>query len=193
MTYGKDNGKLIIFSAPSGAGKTTIVQHLLEVFRNLNFPYRLAVAKNAKAKPMVLIIIFFPSAEFKEKIKNNEFAEWEEVYTDHFYGTLKSEIERIWNKGKHIIFDMDVVGGLNLKKLFGDKALAVFVMPPSIEHLKARLKLRETETPESIARRIGKAGTELQTSVHFDKIILNDDLEKAFAEAKKVVSEFISQ
>jgi len=189
----KGDGKLIIFSAPSGAGKTTIVQHLLEVFPQLEFSVSACSREKRKGETHGVDYYFLSIAEFKEKIKNNEFAEWEEVYTDHFYGTLKSEIERIWNKGKHIIFDMDVVGGLNLKKLFGDKALAVFVMPPSIEHLETRLKMRETETPESIARRIGKAGTELQTSVHFDKIILNDDLKKAFAEARKVVSEFIKQ
>jgi len=188
-----ENGKLIIFSAPSGAGKTTIVQHLLEVFPQLEFSVSACSREKRRGETHGVDYYFLTVEEFKGKIKNNEFAEWEEVYTDHFYGTLKSEIERIWNKGKHIIFDMDVVGGLNLKKLFGDKALAIFVMPPSIEHLEKRLKLRETETPESIARRIGKAAHELQTAKYFDKIILNDDLDKAFIEAKKIVSEFISQ
>jgi guanylate kinase len=189
----KDNGKLVIFSAPSGAGKTTIVQYLLETFPQLEFSVSACSREKRKGETHGVDYYFLSITEFKEKIKNNEFAEWEEVYKDHFYGTLKSEIERIWNKGKHIIFDMDVVGGLNLKKLFEEKALAVFVMPPSIGHLETRLKLRETETAESIARRIGKAEEELRTSIHFDKIILNDDLEKAFVEAKKITSEFISQ
>ena len=134
---------------------------------------------------------FISVDEFKKKIENEEFVEWEEVYKDNFYGTLKAEIERIWKKGHHIIFDMDVVGGLNLKKLFGKQALAIFVMPPSIDHLEARLKMRETETPESIARRLGKAEVELQTADQFDTIILNDTLEHAFAEAEKKVGEFL--
>jgi guanylate kinase len=134
---------------------------------------------------------FISVEEFKQKIASEEFVEWEEVYKDNFYGTLKAEIERIWKKGHHIIFDMDVVGGLNLKKLFGKQALGIFVMPPSIQHLEARLKMRETETPESIARRIGKAEVELQTADQFDKIVLNDTLEHAFAEAEKIVGEFI--
>ena len=129
--------------------------------------------------------------EFKEKITNDEFIEWEEVYKDNFYGTLKSEVERIWKKGNHIIFDMDVVGGLNLKKQFGEESLAVFVMPPSIEHLEKRLQSRETETLESIKRRIGKAENELQAAPMFDKIILNDTLAHALAEAEKLVSEFL--
>jgi guanylate kinase len=142
---------------------------------------------------MEWIIILFLWMNSKKKIKNNEFAEWEEVYKDNFYGTLKAEIERIRKKGHHIIFDMDVVGGLNLKKQFGDQALAVFVMPPSIEHLEKRLKSRETETPESIARRIGKAEVELQTAHQFDSIILNDTLEHAFQEAEKIVNAFVEK
>ena len=136
---------------------------------------------------------FISVEEFKEKIRNGEFAEWEEVYKDNFYGTLNAEIERIWKKGHHLIFDMDVVGGLNLKRQFGDLALAIFVMPPSIQHLENRLKMRETETPESIARRIGKAEVELQTSSQFDKIILNDSLEHAFEAAEKIVGEFLAE
>lgn len=188
-----DNGKLIIFSAPSGAGKTTIVQYLLKVFPQLEFSVSACSRPKRNGETHGVDYYFLSIEEFKQKIANNEFVEWEEVYKDHFYGTLKSEIERIWNKGKHIIFDMDVTGGLNLKKQFGDKALAIFVMPPSIQHLEERLKLRETETPESIARRIGKAHHELQTAKIFDKIILNDNLDHAFAQAVKMVSEFISQ
>jgi guanylate kinase len=134
---------------------------------------------------------FFSLEEFKQKISDNDFIEWEEVYKDNFYGTLKVEIERIWKKGMHVIFDVDVVGGLNLKNQFGDLALAVFVMPPSIKHLEMRLRSRDTETDESIARRIGKAENELKTADLFDKIILNDKLENAFEEAEKIVSEFL--
>src|ERR1044072_3908135 len=150
-------GKLVIFSAPSGAGKTTIVQHLLRVFPDLEFSISACSREIRRGETYGVDYYFLNVEEFKEKIANNEFAEWEEVYTDNFYGTLKSEIERIWRNEKHIIFDMDVIGGLNLKKQFGDRALAIFVMPPSIEHLESRLRTRETETPESIARRIGKA------------------------------------
>jgi guanylate kinase len=184
-------GKLIIFSAPSGAGKTTIVHHLIKIFPELEFSVSACSRPIRKDETYGVDYYFLSVEDFKQKIANNEFVEWEEVYKDNFYGTLKTEIERIWKKGKHIIFDMDVVGGLNLKKQFGDQALAIFVMPPSIEHLEKRLKMRETETPESIARRIGKAANELQTSDLFDKIILNDKLENAFAEAEKMVGEFI--
>lgn len=184
-------GKLVIFSAPSGAGKTTIVQHLLKVFPDLEFSISACSREIRRGETFGVDYYFLSIEEFKEKIANDEFVEWEEVYTDNFYGTLRSEIERIWRKGNHIIFDMDVVGGLNLKKQFGDQALAVFVMPPSIEHLESRLKMRETETPESIARRIGKAEKEIATANQFDKIILNDNLERALEEAENIVGEFL--
>lgn len=185
-------GKLIIFSAPSGAGKTTIVQNLLKKTPKLEFSVSACSRPMRKDETHGVDYYFISVDEFKQKILNEEFVEWEEVYKDNFYGTLKAEIERIWKKGHHIIFDMDVVGGLNLKKLFGEQALAIFVMPPSIQHLEDRLKLRETETPESIARRIGKAEVELQTADQFDTVILNDALEHAFIEAEKVVGEFLS-
>jgi guanylate kinase len=184
-------GKLVIFSAPSGAGKTTIVQHLLKVFPDLEFSISACSRDIRRGETYGVDYYFLTVDEFKEKIANNEFAEWEEVYKDNYYGTLKSEIERIWRNEKHIIFDMDVIGGLNLKKQFGEKALAVFVMPPSIEHLEKRLKSRETETPESIARRMAKAAQELKTSDQFDVIIHNDNLEKALEEAENVVGEFL--
>ena len=184
-------GKLIIFSAPSGAGKTTIVHHLLNKVPKLEFSVSACSRPIRKDETHGVDYYFISVDDFKKKIENEEFVEWEEVYKDNFYGTLKTEIERIWKKGHHIIFDMDVVGGLNLRKQFGDQALAIFVMPPSIQHLEERLKMRETETPESIARRIGKAEVELQTADQFDKIILNDSLEHAFAEAEKTVSEFL--
>jgi guanylate kinase len=184
-------GKLIIFSAPSGAGKTTIVQHLLKKVPLLEFSVSACSRPMRKDETQGVDYYFISVDEFKIKITNNDFVEWEEVYKDNFYGTLKSEIERIWKKGHHIIFDMDVVGGLNLKKQFDKNALAIFVMPPSIQHLENRLKMRETETSESIARRLGKAEVELQTAEQFDKIILNDTLEHAFIEAEKVVNEFL--
>ncbi|MDO9186196.1 MAG: guanylate kinase [Bacteroidota bacterium] len=185
------DGKLIIFSAPSGAGKTTIVHHLLEEFPQLEFSVSACSRPMRKGETHGVDYYFFSLEEFKQKISDNDFIEWEEVYKDNFYGTLKVEIERIWKKGMHVIFDVDVVGGLNLKNQFGDLALAVFVMPPSIKHLEMRLRSRDTETDESIARRIGKAENELKTADLFDKIILNDKLENAFEEAEKIVSEFL--
>lgn len=185
------DGKLIIFSAPSGAGKTTIVHHLLKVFPQLEFSVSACSREIRKNETHGVNYYFLSVEEFKQKISNNDFIEWEEVYKDNFYGTLKVEIERIWKKGMHVIFDVDVVGGLHLKNQFGDLALAIFVMPPSIQHLEARLKLRDTETPESIARRIGKAENELKTADLFDKIIFNDKLENACAEAEEIVAEFI--
>ena len=184
-------GKLIIFSAPSGAGKTTIVQHLLKKIPELEFSVSACSRPMRKDETHGVDYYFLSLDEFKQKIADEEFIEWEEVYTDNFYGTLKSEVVRIWKKGKHIIFDMDVVGGLNLKKQFGKESLAIFVMPPSIEHLEKRLNSRETETPESIKRRIGKAENELKAAILFDKIILNDTLEHALVEAEKIVSEFL--
>lgn len=187
----KTEGKLVIFSAPSGAGKTTIVRHLLKVFPQLEFSVSACSRAKRGHETNGVDYYFLSVEEFKKKIEANEFIEWEEVYKDNFYGTLKVEVERIWKKGMHVIFDVDVVGGLHLKNQFKDSALALFVMPPSIQHLESRLKMRETETPESIARRIGKAANELKTADLFDKIILNDNLEQAFAEAEKVVAEFL--
>ena len=184
-------GKLIIFSAPSGAGKTTIVHHLLKVFPQLEFSVSACSRPMRDGETNGVDYYFMPVEEFKKKITNNEFIEWEEVYRDNFYGTLKIEIDRIWKKGKHVIFDVDVIGGLNLKNKFADRALAIFVMPPSIQDLETRLKSRETETPESVARRIGKAENELKTADLFDIVILNDELENAFAEAEQVISKFI--
>ena len=184
-------GKVIIFSAPSGAGKTTIVHHLLKEFPQLEFSVSACSRPMRKGETNGVDYYFISVEEFKNKIANNEFAEYEEVYKDNYYGTLKSEIERIWKKGKHIIFDMDVMGGLNLRLQFGDNALAIFVMPPSVENLESRLKSRETETSESIARRIGKAAQEIKKAELFDKIILNDNLETALKEAEQVVKQFL--
>lgn len=184
-------GKCIIFSAPSGAGKTTIVHHLLKVFPQLEFSVSACSRPIRKGETDGKDYYFIGVEGFKKKIQEDAFIEWEEVYTDNFYGTLKSEIERIWKNRHHVIFDVDVIGGLNLKKKFGDKALAIFVMPPSIQHLEERLKQRDTETPESIARRMAKASQELETASQFDVQILNDNLEKALKEAENVVSNFL--
>jgi guanylate kinase len=185
-------GKLIIFSAPSGAGKTTIVHHLLNTFpETLEFSVSACSRPKRKDEAEGVDYYFLSLEEFKHRIAMDEFVEWEEVYTDNFYGTLKVEIERIWKKGKCVIFDVDVNGGLNLKNIFREKALAIFVMPPSISSLEERLKKRETETPESIARRIGKAAEELNKSKAFDKIILNNKLEEAFVQAEQITRDFL--
>lgn len=183
--------KLVIFSAPSGAGKTTIVKHLLR--QNLGLEFSISAASREKRPNEVhgRDYYFLSSDEFKSRIKNNEFIEWEEVYENHFYGTLKSEVDRIWNNGNSVIFDVDVIGGLNIKKQYGDKALAVFVMPPSIEELKKRLNARSTESPENLRKRIEKAEAEISFSERFDKIVVNDVLDKALNEATIMVSEFL--
>ena len=186
-------GKLIIFSAPSGAGKTTIVRHLLKKFKELEFSVSACSRAKRNGEKENVDYYFLTVDEFKQKIALGAFVEWEEVYHDHFYGTLKSEVTRIWSHGKHVIFDVDVEGGLNLKKEFGEKALAVFVMPPSIKHLEERLKLRQTETPESVDRRITKAEKELTTANQFDTIVLNDNLQTAFIQAEQLVTAFLKK
>ena len=191
MSSNSHKGKLVIFSAPSGAGKTTIVHHLLTKDYGLEFSVSACTRARREGEIDGKDYYYLSIIDFKKNIDLDEFVEWEEVYKDNFYGTLKSEIERIWKKGKHVIFDVDVDGGLNLKKAFGDRALAIFVMPPSIDALRERLEQRETETPESIARRIGKAPLELQKSSLFDIILVNSDLEIACAKAEQVVEEFL--
>jgi guanylate kinase len=186
-------GKLIIFSAPSGAGKTTIVKHLLQKKFGLEFSVS---ATSRKPRPVEIEgkDYYFLSAEaFRKKIENDEFLEWEEVYNGIFYGTLKSEVERIRNTGKNVIFDVDVAGGLNIKKIYGPEVLAVFVQPPSVEELKNRLQNRSTESEEKIKMRIAKAEKELEFARKFDVIIVNDDLSKALNEAENVISEFLSE
>ena len=188
------NGKLIVFSAPSGSGKTTIVRHLLnqEQFQ-LEFSIS-ATSREARGNEKDGEDYYFISAkEFKNKIKLDEFLEWEEVYIDNFYGTLKTEVERIWSKGKHVIFDIDVAGGLRIKKKFPERTLAVFVKPPDINELIIRLKQRGEESPEKIAMRVAKAPTEMATAPQFDTIILNDDLKTALDDAENLVKDFINK
>lgn len=187
-------GKLIVFSAPSGSGKTTIVRHLLnqEQFQ-LEFSIS-ATSREARGNEKDGEDYYFISAkEFKNKIKLDEFLEWEEVYIDNFYGTLKTEVERIWSKGKHVIFDIDVAGGLRIKKKFPERTLAVFVKPPDINELIIRLKQRGEESPEKIAMRVAKAPTEMATAPQFDTIILNDDLTTALNDAENLVNDFLNK
>lgn len=185
-------GKLLVFSAPSGSGKTTIVRHLLALdYLNLEFSIS-ATSRPSRGEEVDGKDYYFLSIkEFKNKIKNNEFLEWEEVYRDSFYGTLKSEVERIWAKGKHVIFDIDVAGGLRIKKKYPAETLAVFVKPPSVDELKIRLKKRKTESEEKINMRIAKASIELATAPQFDIIIKNVNLDRALQEAEKLVADFV--
>lgn len=186
-------GKLIIFSAPSGAGKTTIVHHLLEQDFNLGFSTS-ACSRERRSNEMDGVDYHFLGIEkFKEKIANDEFIEWEEVYPNQFYGTLKSELNSLLGQGKNVIFDVDVVGGLNIKKHYGKQALAIFVMPPSLDHLRQRLEHRSTESAEALQRRLAKAEKELTVSDQFDQVLLNDNLENAFSKAEHIVSDFLSE
>lgn len=185
--------KCIIFSAPSGAGKTTIVRRLLAKGFPLEFSISAATREKRGVEKDGIDYYFLSVDEFRKKIAEKEFIEWEEVYEDHFYGTLKSEIERIWESGKAVIFDVDVVGGINLKKHFGENALSIFVMPPSMKALEERLKGRGTDSPERIQKRLAKAKKELITADQFDFVVLNDDLEKAVGAANLIVKKFLAQ
>ncbi len=186
-------GKLIIFSAPSGSGKTTIVKHLLQQNYGLVFSISVTSRQPRPNEEHGTDYHFIPEKEFRKKIEQNEFLEWEEVYNGIFYGTLKSEVERILNKGKNVIFDVDVIGGLNIKKYYGNRALAVFIQPPSVIELKKRLQRRSTETEEKINMRIAKAEKEMSYAGLFDVIIVNDTLEHALREAGQIVDEFLSK
>lgn len=185
-------GKLIIFSAPSGAGKTTIVRHLLDKDLNLEFSISATSRGKRHTETDGKDYYFLTPEEFRNKIENNEFLEWEEVYAGTFYGTLKSEVERIRTAGKNVIFDVDVVGGSNIKKFYGKEALAIFVQPPSVSELRNRLISRSTDAPEVIEKRVAKAEYELTFANQFDVIVVNEDLEKAFIEAENCIRKFIS-
>lgn len=185
-------GKLFVFSAPSGSGKSTIVNHLLSI-DELNLAFSISATSRApRGEEKDGEHYYFMSAdEFKSHIEKDDFLEWEEVYQNNFYGTLKSEVERIWKMGKHVVFDIDVIGGLNIKKQFPKQTLSIFIMPPSVEELRNRLVKRSTETPEKIEMRISKAAKELESVSSFDVVITNDDLDRAFLEAEQTVANFI--
>ncbi len=187
------SGKLIVFSAPSGSGKTTLVQHLLKQ-EDLNLGFSISATSRAPRgdEKHGEQYYFMTFEEFKKHIKNDDFLEWEEVYRDNFYGTLKSEVDRLWSQGKHVIFDIDVVGGLRIKKKYPNETLAVFVKPPSVDELKRRLKERQTESDDKINMRIAKASIELATAPQFDYVIENNDLETALQEAHDLVAHFLN-
>lgn len=186
-------GKLLIFSAPSGAGKSTIVNYLLEQGLNLHFSISATSRPPRGLEQDGVEYYFLTPDEFRTKIKNDEFLEYEEVYTDRYYGTLKAEVKRILDNGGNVIFDVDVVGGCNIKKYYGDKALSVFVEPPSVEELRCRLVNRGTDSDEVINDRIAKAEYELTFAPRFDVVIHNENLEKAKEEALSVVSKFLKE
>lgn len=186
-------GKVIIVSAPSGAGKTSIVRHLLEAVPELKFSISATTRHKRDYEEDGKDYYFITPENFKERLANDEFLEWQEVYKDQFYGSLKSEVERIWENGGTVIFDVDVLGGLNIKKFYGDKALAVFIEPPTMEELVNRLKKRGTETEESLKKRVDKAEYELSFANQFDKIVLNDDLATAQGEMIDLVREFLEK
>lgn len=186
-------GKLIIFSAPSGSGKTTIVKELLKQFPQFEFSIS-ATSRQPRGTEQNGIDYFFLShEEFKQKVAADEFIEWEEVYNGTCYGTLKSEMTRIWEKGNVIIFDVDVIGGINLKHIFGDSACSIFIMPPSIEVLRQRLIGRGTDSMETIEKRVAKAGFELSKADEFDHVVVNDILEDAISQTQEIINDFLNK
>lgn len=185
------SNKVIIFSAPSGSGKSTIVSHILKLHPEMEFSVSATSRAPRGQERNGIEYHFFTADEFRKMIAEDKFVEYEEVYVGSFYGTLKSEVQRIWDKGHVIIFDVDVKGGVNLKKYFGDKALSVFIQAPSVEELRKRLVARGTDSAEAIAKRVAKASEEMTYADKFDYILVNDDLQKAYAEAEKVVDDFL--
>jgi guanylate kinase len=183
--------KYIILSAPSGAGKTTIAHHLLNAGLNLEFSVTACNRSIRPGETNGVDYYFLTKEEFSQKVESSDFLEWEEVYPDHFYGTLKSEITRIQNNGHRVLFDVDVVGGLNIKKIFKEQALAIFISPPSVEALEKRLISRATDAPEKISLRLAKAMTEMERAPDFDRIIINDSLPEALVETEKLVRNFL--
>jgi len=186
-------GKVVIFSAPSGSGKTTIVRRLLEQYTQFEFSIS-ATSRQPRGAERDGVDYYFLTAEaFAAKVKEDAFVEWEEVYAGTCYGTLKSEVERIWAKGNVILFDVDVMGGISLKRIFGDKACSIFIMPPSIEELRRRLIGRATDTMEVIEKRVSKAAFEIEKAPEFDHTVINDDLEKAVEDTRAIINQFLAQ
>ena len=186
-------GKVLIFSAPSGSGKTTIVRHLLERFPELEFSISATSRAPRGEERDGVDYYFMDAAEFRTRVEAGEFIEWEVVYAGTCYGTLRAEIDRIWDRGHVVVFDVDVVGALNIKKLFGDQALSIFIMPPSVAELRRRLEGRGTDSAEAIERRLAKAEQEIGYAPKFDRVVVNDDLQAAYAEAVQVVGDFLAR
>lgn len=186
-------GKAIIFSAPSGAGKTTIVKHLLELDMGLEFSISACSRPPREQEVDGRDYYFMSVADFRKHIEQDDFLEWEEVYRDHYYGTLKSELDRIWSRQKHVVFDVDVIGGLNLKGYFGQYALAIFVRPPSMQELEKRLRDRSTDTDDKIRDRMAKAASEMEYSARFDEILVNDNLADTLVRGRKIVKDFLQK
>ena len=184
-------GRMLIFTAPSGAGKTTIVRHLLTKYNDLDFSVSATTRQKRSHETDGVDYYFLSTEEFKSKIRNDEFVEWEEVYENQYYGTLKSEVSRLWAEGKHIVFDIEVKGATNIKEMYGDRCLAVFVKPPSLEVLVERLKNRKTESAESLRKRITRVKQEMTYENNFDKVLINDLLEVALKEAEFTLEQFI--
>ncbi len=184
-------GKLVIFSAPSGSGKTTIVRELLKRFPRFEFSISATSRAPRGTEQNGIDYYFMTNEEFRERVERNEFVEWEEVYQGTCYGTLRSEMERIWANGNIIIFDVDVIGGINLKRIFGDDACSIFIMPPSVEELERRLRGRGTDSEEVILKRIGKAEFELSKASEFDYTVVNDDLQEAVEKTALIIENFL--
>lgn len=186
-------GKVVIFSAPSGSGKTTIVRRLLEQYTQFEFSIS-ATSRAPRGQEQDGVDYYFLTPEaFAEKVKADAFVEWEEVYAGTSYGTLKSEVERIWSKGNVILFDVDVMGGINLKRIFGEDACSIFIMPPSVEELRRRLVGRATDTMEVIEKRVAKASFEIEKAPEFDHTVINDDLEKAVEDTRTILNDFLAR
>jgi len=186
------DGKLFIFSAPSGSGKSTIVQHLMKLNLGLAFSISATSRQPRGGEVDGKEYHFITPQKFREKIQDNAFIEWEEVYPEQYYGTLRSEVDRIWGRGEHALFDIDVVGGLNLKKEFGNKACAIFVKPPSLQELENRLQSRVTDDVQALRKRLGKAEFEMQYAPRFDHILVNDSLKHALSTAETLVRNFLA-